>query len=643
MVRVASPARILALACVCLLAACAEDNDPTAPVGPPAGRPRTVGDLRVAAADSTRLQLRWTAPGVPGHAGALVAYDLRRAPFPPEPDDWDQWLAVPTAAPAAPGSVEQLDLADLPAGSTWIIRLRARSDDTWSTPSNAVIATAAAAWDQTPPAAIHDLTLRWRSAGAMLVCWTGTGDDAEHGHASAYEVRHAAATIDEAGWNQASIAPPPAYDPSLDRWTCRLEGLDPAAVTHVAVRAVDDAGNWSPLGPVLACAPPTGTVWRVAIDGSGDVPTIAEGVRRARPGDLVLVGPGRYTWTNQGGPMHQLGMIFVGRDTTDFSLVAEQGPQVTIIDAEQQGRVLFVQGYNDGLVISGFTITGGTETPFDGETAKAGGLTFHLTSTTVRDCIFVGNRGGQGGGVYYGGVGRPTLERCVIVENHAYDYGGGVFAINVHGPGQDAASGLSLINCVIARNTCAGSGGGLFAGNAVVTATRTLIVDNAATVSGGAVTVAGHAIEGSADSWVTLEGCTLAQNRAPDGAAVRVTQTVTPSRPGRARLLRSIVAFHEDAASLSVRPSSTLAIGCCDLFGNVGMAATPPGSTDLGGNFALDPLFVAREGADAWWLQAGSPCLPGAHPDGAGCGRIGARHLGHAAKNDTGLPVAPSL
>jgi hypothetical protein len=292
-----------------------------------------------------------------------------------------------------------------------------------------------------------------------------------------------------------------------------------------------------------------------------------------------------------------------------------------------------VIGAAAGTVIEGFTITGGAN-PASGDEdyPLAGGLTYHLTSTTVRDCIFAGNTGDeQGGAVYFGGVGTPTIERCVFRDNHAGGYGGAVFAVNVHGY-QDAEHGISLIDCLIENNSAGFIGGGLCFANAVALVQDCVITGNIAVETGGGVLVSGHAIEGSVDSWVVLDRTTLVDNSAPtSGAAVRVTNNLFQSGAdahGRARLTNCIVLDHAEGSWLGVRELATLEIGCSDMHGNVGGEELPAGITDLGENFWLDPLLCGGDGSRRWNLDALSPCLPGLHPDGASCGRIGARDAG---------------
>ncbi|MEZ4386087.1 MAG: hypothetical protein R3D98_00635 [Candidatus Krumholzibacteriia bacterium] len=90
-----------------LLVACGSD-DPTEPPpespGHPTGEPTAIADLVVVAATPASITLGWTAPGVPGRAEALAAYELRRAALGGEPFDDGDWTIVATPPPAVPGT-----------------------------------------------------------------------------------------------------------------------------------------------------------------------------------------------------------------------------------------------------------------------------------------------------------------------------------------------------------------------------------------------------------------------------------------------------------------------------------------------------------------------------------------------------------
>ncbi len=100
--------------------------------------------------------------------------------------------------------------------------------------------------------------------------------------------------------------------------------------------------------------------WYIKADGTGDAPTIQAGIESAAQDDTVLVGPGVYSWSSQ-GTGDDYGMIRIMRDWPAMTIVSEQGPAMTILDGENQGRVFFYQGhYPDfpgGLTIDGFTFT----------------------------------------------------------------------------------------------------------------------------------------------------------------------------------------------------------------------------------------------------------------------------------------------
>ena len=79
----------------------------------------------------------------------------------------------------------------------------------------------------------------------------------------------------------------------------------------------------------------------------GDQPTIQAGIDAAVNGDTVLVAPGTYVEY----------IDFKGKAIT---VTSELGPDVTVIDGNQAGRVVtFNSGEGLDSVLEGFTITNG--------------------------------------------------------------------------------------------------------------------------------------------------------------------------------------------------------------------------------------------------------------------------------------------
>jgi hypothetical protein len=89
--------------------------------------------------------------------------------------------------------------------------------------------------------------------GEIEVEWMAVGEDGFDGVASNYLLRTSPSPInDENSWNRSSQrpnVPPPAA--SGETMSMVVTGMIPARYTYVAVRAVDDNGNLSPLGASL--------------------------------------------------------------------------------------------------------------------------------------------------------------------------------------------------------------------------------------------------------------------------------------------------------------------------------------------------------------------------------------------------------
>ncbi len=213
-----------------------------------------------------------------------------------------------------------------------------------------------------------------------------------------------------------------------------------------------------------------------------DFPTIQVAIESAEDGDLVLVQPGIY----------EENIDFSGKDITVSSMFSETGdPRFiaeTIIDACGQGSVVsFVNGESEDAFLKGFTIRNGTGTNTYHEHYRGGGIYCENSSEpTIEYCLitenhvtFEENRAPgrdegptmSGGGIacYRSG---PTIRCCMITDNHAGTRGGGVYIA--------LQSYVRIYDCVISHNT-ASSGGGISGGSeAYLEMNGCIIFDNTA-------------------------------------------------------------------------------------------------------------------------------------------------------------------
>jgi hypothetical protein len=130
---------------------------------------------------------------------------------------------------------------------------------------------AAAGPDLTPPASITTLTTTMLSDQNIVLAWLAPGDDGMVGLASAYDLRYSTQPIvDNATFSAATpvaVQPLPASPGTLQ--TYLLQGMTPGTQYYFAIKARDEANNWSSLGNVLALV--TMTTDQVAPKSIGDL------------------------------------------------------------------------------------------------------------------------------------------------------------------------------------------------------------------------------------------------------------------------------------------------------------------------------------------------------------------------------------
>ncbi len=106
--------------------------------------------------------------------------------------------------------------------------------------------------DTTPPAQVADLEVTDTSLSAAVLTWTTPGDDGWEGTATAYDLRYATFPLNPADFELATPAAdvPTPWEGGLPE-TYVLGELQPGTQYWVALKAVDDVGNWSSMSNVV--------------------------------------------------------------------------------------------------------------------------------------------------------------------------------------------------------------------------------------------------------------------------------------------------------------------------------------------------------------------------------------------------------
>jgi PKD repeat protein len=130
---------------------------------------------------------------------------------------------------------------------------------------------------------------------------------------------------------------------------------------------------------------------------------------------------------------------------------------------------------------------------------------------------------------------------------------------------------------------------------------------------------AGGALELDGAGQCEVVSCTFADNRAPLGAAIRISPQQQPL------ISHCLIAMNLGGPAVDAPLSSRVPIlRHCDIADNPGGDWTGILAGYLGilGNFCQPPEFCEPAAGD-WFLAPGSPCLPEANPDGQAIGALG--------------------
>jgi hypothetical protein len=291
-----------------------------------------------------------------------------------------------------------------------------------------------------------------------------------------------------------------------------------------------------------------------------DQPTIQAGIDAAQPGDTVLVADG----THKGEGNKNLD--FKGKAIT---LQSENGAANCTIDCEGDGRgFYFHSGEEVNSVLSGFTVK-------NGRMNRAGGISCESSSPTISKCVITKNVAYDANS---GGIGcyssYPIIADCKISDNTAYMWGGGIGCFD---------SAPTITKCVISGNRSQYYwGGGLVTYNSSPNITNCVFTGNSASMEGGAAYFN--------NSRPRITNCIISRNSASEGAAVYSGYSAFPIITNSIIWENSPVGILIRSADLDIRYS---------LVGGGWVGE---------GNIDVNPAFVDLENGD-FHLKNYSPCI----------------------------------
>ncbi len=349
---------------------------------------------------------------------------------------------------------------------------------------------------------------------------------------------------------------------TLSRWMIVLVFVLPALVAGDPTPMRADAGL-TITAPTLAprYVAPGGT------DGDNDCTnsaapcgTLQRAIDASSAGDEIRVAAGTYTGVNvrprqditTTGTVTQVVYInktvtIRGGYTTAFADPPDPEANPTTLDAQGQGRVMYITGLAIAPTIEGLRLTAGQ---YDGD--SGGGIFIYRGEPTIDHCRVFSNTADKGGGVYLYAT-HATLSNNVISHNHATQ-GGGIY---LYWGYQDA----TLSHNVISYNSVSSKGGGIAAYVDSSSLSDNVISHNTSNYRGG-----GLDLDNS--SGIKLNGNTITANTAADGGGLYLYFNDLT-------LINSIVADNQAIYGSGLRAhSSDITALHCTIAHNIGPGGT---------------------------------------------------------------------
>jgi len=249
--------------------------------------------LELAAASANSITLTWTAPGDDGSVGQAAQYDIRYSLSNITEANWASATQVsgePT--PSTAGSTENFEVSGLSPSTTYYFAIKAADEvPNWSPLSNVVIKSTTA--EETPPAAVANLTTGSATSASLTLSWTAPGDDGGTGTASLYDIRYATSAITAGNWASATqITGEPAPQAAGSNQSMVVGGLNSSTTYYFALMTADEVPNWSALSNVASGTTLSESTAPSAIAnlGAGNPTETSIRLNWTAPGDDGMVG-----------------------------------------------------------------------------------------------------------------------------------------------------------------------------------------------------------------------------------------------------------------------------------------------------------------------------------------------------------------
>jgi len=241
------------------------NTDSTRTLAPPDGTaPARITVVSAQAISHDEIRVSWTATGDDGMTGTASSYDLRRSLSTINSSDWNAATRVTgVQAPSPAGTNESFIVGGLTPLTRYHFAIKA-IDEAGNAPApspsvNALTLSPPAPGDTTDPAAVTDLSI---VAGTLAptgvrLRWTAPGDDGHVGRVQSYDVRrHGAPLTDDTFENGTGSENVPAPVDAPGQQAFDIMGLTPETDYWIALKARDDAGNWSRMSNLVSVTTP---------------------------------------------------------------------------------------------------------------------------------------------------------------------------------------------------------------------------------------------------------------------------------------------------------------------------------------------------------------------------------------------------